>query len=194
MPWRRSGGWRHSSTHSLTSAIDGGEWSASRPGRFTPRKRSTGTHWIGSWVGPRAVLDTVKVKVVPALFLTEHHATKACWGSGGTAPRILNLVIRWRWVVNFTSRPLCPQGKSPWYPVDRRLGGPQISGLCSDDTQYHIHATLHHYDMTHKNELELPLLGAINCSLKSCVLQRTVIFRACANTAKQKRFLILKHS
>jgi hypothetical protein len=26
-------------------------------------------------------------------------------------------------VVSFTSRPLYPQGKSPWYPLDRRLGG-----------------------------------------------------------------------
>jgi hypothetical protein len=29
------GEWRYSSTHSLTSALDGGEWSASHPGRFT---------------------------------------------------------------------------------------------------------------------------------------------------------------
>jgi len=28
------------------------------------------------------------------------------WGSGGIAPRILNLCIRWRWVVSFTPRPL----------------------------------------------------------------------------------------
>jgi hypothetical protein len=28
-------------------------------------------------------------------------------------------------VVSFTSRPLYPQGKSPWYPLDRRPGGPQ---------------------------------------------------------------------
>jgi hypothetical protein len=28
-------------------------------------------------------------------------------------------------VVSFTPRPLYPQGKSPWYPPDRRLGGPQ---------------------------------------------------------------------
>jgi hypothetical protein len=28
-------------------------------------------------------------------------------------------------VVSFTARPLYPQGKSPWYPFDRRLGGPQ---------------------------------------------------------------------
>jgi hypothetical protein len=36
-----------SSTHSLASALDGGEWSASHPGRFTPRERDPGTHWIG---------------------------------------------------------------------------------------------------------------------------------------------------
>jgi hypothetical protein len=28
-------------------------------------------------------------------------------------------------VVSFTLRPLYPQGKSPWYPLDRRLGWPQ---------------------------------------------------------------------
>jgi hypothetical protein len=31
----------------LTSALDGSEWSASRPGRFTPMERAPGTHWIG---------------------------------------------------------------------------------------------------------------------------------------------------
>jgi hypothetical protein len=41
------GEWRYNSTHSLTSAIDGGEWSASRPGRSTPKEISPGTHWIG---------------------------------------------------------------------------------------------------------------------------------------------------
>jgi hypothetical protein len=53
------GDWRYSPTHSLTSALDGGEWSASRFGRFTLRKRAPGTHWIGGWVGPRTVLDAV---------------------------------------------------------------------------------------------------------------------------------------
>jgi hypothetical protein len=28
-------------------------------------------------------------------------------------------------VVSFTPRPLYPQRNSPWYPLDRRLGGPQ---------------------------------------------------------------------
>jgi len=32
--------WRHSSTHPLTSALDGDEWSASRSGRFTTRERA----------------------------------------------------------------------------------------------------------------------------------------------------------
>jgi hypothetical protein len=34
------GEWRYSSTRSLTSALDGGEWSASRPGRLTRRERA----------------------------------------------------------------------------------------------------------------------------------------------------------
>jgi hypothetical protein len=53
------GEWRYSSTHSLTSALDGGEWSVSLPGRFTPRERVPNTHWIGGWVCSRAILDAV---------------------------------------------------------------------------------------------------------------------------------------
>jgi hypothetical protein len=42
-----------------TSALDGGEWSASRPGRaLAPRERTPDTHCTGGWVGPRAGLDT----------------------------------------------------------------------------------------------------------------------------------------
>jgi hypothetical protein len=45
----------------LTSVLVGGEWSASRPGRFTSREGAPGTYWIGGWVGPRAgVEETVK--------------------------------------------------------------------------------------------------------------------------------------
>jgi hypothetical protein len=44
------------------------ECSASRPGRFIPRERAPGTHWIGGWVGPRAVLDTVVKRKIPSLF------------------------------------------------------------------------------------------------------------------------------
>jgi hypothetical protein len=44
----------YSSYSFLTSALDGGEWSVSRPGRaFTPGERTPGTHWTGDWVGPK---------------------------------------------------------------------------------------------------------------------------------------------
>jgi hypothetical protein len=36
MPWRHVGERRYSSCPFLTSALDGGEWSASRPGRTLP--------------------------------------------------------------------------------------------------------------------------------------------------------------
>jgi hypothetical protein len=38
----------------LTSALYGGEWLVSRPGRFTPFERVPGTHWIGRLVGPQS--------------------------------------------------------------------------------------------------------------------------------------------
>jgi len=41
--------------------------SASRPGRFTPKERAPGTHWIGGWVSPRAVLDAVVKRKIPRL-------------------------------------------------------------------------------------------------------------------------------
>jgi hypothetical protein len=61
------GEWRYSSILSLTSTLHGGEWSASHPGLFTPRERAPGTHWIGDWVGHRAVLDAVVKRKIPSL-------------------------------------------------------------------------------------------------------------------------------
>jgi hypothetical protein len=60
------GEWMYSSAHSLISALDGGEWSASCPGLFTPRERAPGTHWIGGWVGPKAVLEAVVKRSIPS--------------------------------------------------------------------------------------------------------------------------------
>jgi len=55
--WRK---WNGGIVHAfLASALDGNEWSPSRTGRFTPRERTPGTHWIGDWVCPRAGLDAV---------------------------------------------------------------------------------------------------------------------------------------
>jgi hypothetical protein len=50
----------------LTSALDGGEWLASRPGRFTPRERAPGAHCIGGWVDPRAGPDEVVKRKIPS--------------------------------------------------------------------------------------------------------------------------------
>jgi hypothetical protein len=44
----------------LTWTLARGEWSASRPGRFTPGERAPGTNWIGGWVGSRACLDDME--------------------------------------------------------------------------------------------------------------------------------------
>jgi hypothetical protein len=44
----------------LNPALAGGEWLSSRPGRFTPHERASGTHWIGGCVDPRAGLHDVE--------------------------------------------------------------------------------------------------------------------------------------
>jgi len=56
----------YSSTQFLTSALDGGDLSASRSDRFTPKERAPDTHWIGGWVDPRTVLDTVLKIEIPS--------------------------------------------------------------------------------------------------------------------------------
>jgi len=38
----------------LASALDGGEWSASRPGLFTPGEKSLVLVRQGDWVGPQS--------------------------------------------------------------------------------------------------------------------------------------------
>jgi hypothetical protein len=40
----------------LNSALDAGEWTASRPGRFTPRELAPGIHWIGDRLDAAAYL------------------------------------------------------------------------------------------------------------------------------------------
>jgi hypothetical protein len=50
----------------------GGEWSTSRPGRFTHGERAAGTHRIGSWIDLRAGLDDLEKRtflILPGLEL-----------------------------------------------------------------------------------------------------------------------------
>jgi hypothetical protein len=71
------GEWRYSSTHSLTWALDGGEWLALRPGLFTPRERNIGTHWIEDWMGPRAGLDAVVKRKIPSPRRDSNHQSSS---------------------------------------------------------------------------------------------------------------------
>jgi hypothetical protein len=49
---------RYSSYSFSTSALDGGEFLASRPGSALDQGNNPGAQWTGGWVGPRAGLDT----------------------------------------------------------------------------------------------------------------------------------------
>jgi hypothetical protein len=60
----------------LTSALDGGEQSPSRPKRSTRREMAPGTHRIRCWVGPRIVLEA-KAKGKNAYL---------CWKSKSSRP------------------------------------------------------------------------------------------------------------
>jgi hypothetical protein len=83
------------------------------------------------------VKNHCKKKVKLSLCLTNYHAMTTypminyaphdedILRSGSTAPHILKLGIWLGCVISFTLRPLYPQGKSPQYPFDRWLGGPQ---------------------------------------------------------------------
>jgi hypothetical protein len=61
------GEWWYSSIF-LTSALDGGEWSASHPCRFIPMEIASSTHCIGLWMGSRTRLNaTEKETFLPLL-------------------------------------------------------------------------------------------------------------------------------
>jgi hypothetical protein len=84
-----------------------------------------------SW--PTVLFEYLLRNVKLSLCLTKHHAMKTYWESGDTAPRILDLDTRWRWVVGYTPSPLYFQEKSPWYPLDRRLGGSKSRSGCGGE-------------------------------------------------------------
>jgi hypothetical protein len=71
-------------------------------------------------------LSSLNVKGQLSLCITnEALYHEGVWGSGCIDPCFLDLSTNWRWVVRFTPQPLYPRGKNPWYPLARRLGGPQ---------------------------------------------------------------------
>jgi hypothetical protein len=48
----------------LLSALEGGEFSASRLGRFTSEERTNYGRWIGAWEGSRARMDAFKINLL----------------------------------------------------------------------------------------------------------------------------------
>jgi len=58
------------------------------------------------------------------------HTSEGIWWIGSVASLILNLGFSWSWVVNLM--PLLPQlcEGTPWFPLNRRLGGPQSRSGC----------------------------------------------------------------
>jgi hypothetical protein len=61
----------------LTSALDGVEWSASRPGRNIPGETARVTHWIGGWVGLRVGLDAMEKRKILPLSETEQRLSSS---------------------------------------------------------------------------------------------------------------------
>jgi hypothetical protein len=61
--------WKYSFTHSLPSALDEGEWSASCSCSSTTREGVRGTRWIGGLVGPTDGLDAVVKRKIPSFSL-----------------------------------------------------------------------------------------------------------------------------
>jgi hypothetical protein len=77
------------------------------------------------WFQTIIMFLNVKSQVVTVLF----ELSTTLWRHIGRVEiqlyAFFDVSTKWRWVVRFTSRPFCPQGKSPRYPMDRRLCGPQ---------------------------------------------------------------------
>jgi hypothetical protein len=51
----------------LTSAVERGEWRASRSCSFTVGETALGTYCIGGWVGPKADLDVIEKNLLTVL-------------------------------------------------------------------------------------------------------------------------------
>jgi hypothetical protein len=81
-------------------------------------------------------LNRIKVKLCPLLtYWALCHGD--IWGSGCVDPHILDLGTSGRWEISFTPRLLYSWGRSPRYPLDRRLRGPQsLSGRREEENSF----------------------------------------------------------
>jgi len=70
------------------------------------------------------------------------HAMKAYSGGRGIVPSVLNLSTRRGWMVSFVAQLFGPQGKNPWHPLNRRLGGSEqfvVTPACFVVWHHHHH-------------------------------------------------------
>jgi len=75
----------------LTSALDEGEWSASRPGRFNTG-RDTNMHWTEVWVGHRVLVRTKKIPSLPLSGIESRSSSpysRQCNGLANPAPTVI---------------------------------------------------------------------------------------------------------
>jgi len=74
----------------LGTIPDGGEWSASCLGCFTPGEKTAGTHWIRGWVCPRAGQDTLAKRINPSSWWELNPSHLACSNMFCTFKALLN--------------------------------------------------------------------------------------------------------
>jgi len=98
------GEWRYSSKHSSSSAIDGGERSASRPGLFTPRERTSGAHWIGGWVVAVIIREwhILEVTFLYPLFSSRSKSGQYTACVGVTIRKLLRS-MNWNFILDYQS-------------------------------------------------------------------------------------------
>jgi hypothetical protein len=81
-------------------------------------------HPVPNFYSSLLITSSKKVKLSPCL-TNQALCHEGVWGNGCINPHFLGLGTSWKWVASFMTCSLYPWGKSPRYPLDRRLGGPQ---------------------------------------------------------------------
>jgi hypothetical protein len=106
----------------MWAEFDGGDWTKTR--ETSNLVATTRARYMSLKSTPTGtVTGRDKVKLSQCCNWSPRH--EGVLGVGGVAQHILDFGTTWWWVVSFTPRPLYPQVESPWYPLDRRLVGPQ---------------------------------------------------------------------
>ena len=77
----------------MTAALEGGEWSAARPGRTLPRERP-GTNCTGGWVGPSRSGQMRKISSPPGFDPRTAYSVASRYTDYATRPTCTNSVLK----------------------------------------------------------------------------------------------------